>query len=120
VDEETFTLIDMLVQKTWELDKVGIGRDAEGLDKLGFFKVKVTKIQRIENLPLYEHYAQYQQRLLHEAAEGENTMTVMPSFTLNSCFFICVCVHHPLPLSNDDNDNIFGFSKNVSDPCNHA
>jgi len=90
VDEETFELIDMLVQKTWESSMVGIGRDAEGLAQLRFFKVKVTRIQRIENLLLFEHYAQYQQRLLHEAAEGENRMSCI--YVLNTYFFSCVRV----------------------------
>jgi len=80
VDEETFTLIDMLMQETWESEYVGHGRDAKGLEDLRFSKVKVTKIQRIENLPLYEHYAQYQRQLLHEAADGKNTMRVISVF----------------------------------------
>ena len=83
----------MLVQKTWESGKVGIGRDAEGLAQLRFFKVKVTRIQRIENLLLFEHYGQYQQRLLHEAAEGETSIiAIYACLTIFSCVCACVCL----------------------------
>ena len=59
------------MQKTWKADKVGHGRDAKGLGELGFTRLKVSKVQRIENLTQYADYAHSQQRLLNEAAEGK-------------------------------------------------
>jgi hypothetical protein len=58
------------VYGTWEPAKIGHGRDAQGLDELGFKSLKITKVQRIENLNLYEQYVQKRQQLFHKAGEG--------------------------------------------------
>jgi hypothetical protein len=70
VNQSTFKAIERLVLNTWEPAKVGQGRDAAGLADLGFTKLKVTKIERIENLNLYEQYCQSRQQLFHKAGEG--------------------------------------------------
>lgn len=70
VDKAAFTSIENLVQKTWEVDRVGHGRDAAGLAGLDYNKLKVTKVQRIENLTLYENYKHMQQHMFHKAGEG--------------------------------------------------
>lgn len=70
VDKATFTAIDNLVQRTWELNRIGHGRDATGLAELDYNKLKVTKVQRIENLTLFESYKHMQQHMFHKAGEG--------------------------------------------------
>ncbi|XP_053400000.1 uncharacterized protein LOC123557665 isoform X2 [Mercenaria mercenaria] len=70
VDQSTFQKIERLVQSTWEPAKIGHGRDAKGLGDLNFKSLKVTKIERIENLTLYEQYCQRRQQLFHKAGEG--------------------------------------------------
>lgn len=70
VDQATFNMVDNLVQKTWEAEKIGHGRDAAGLGTLGYNKLKVTKVQRIENLTLLDIYRHSQQQLFHKAGEG--------------------------------------------------
>ena len=71
VDASTFTAIESLVQKTWQGDKFGHGRDAAGLKELGYNTLKLTRVQRIENLTLYENYKQMQQHFFHRAGEGK-------------------------------------------------
>lgn len=71
VDKTTFTSVENLVQKTWEVNRVGHGRDAAGLADLDYNKLKVTKVQRIENLTLYENYKHTQQHMFHKAGEGK-------------------------------------------------
>ena len=70
VDRATFAALEGLVKSTWLGDKHGYGHDAVGLKELGYNKLKVTKIQRVENLTLYENYKQMQQDLFHHAGEG--------------------------------------------------
>ncbi|KAL3880352.1 hypothetical protein ACJMK2_032596 [Sinanodonta woodiana] len=67
VDKATFNAVENVVQKTWDARKIGQGRDAAGLDAINYTSLKVTKVQRLENLDLYEKYAQYQQTLFHKA-----------------------------------------------------
>ena len=70
VTGSVFKSIAKLVDSTWNQAKVGHGRDAKGLSELGYSSVKVTKVQRIENLKVYESYRQKQQDLFHKAGEG--------------------------------------------------
>ena len=70
VDRATFAALEGLVKSTWLSDKHGYGHDAVGLKEIGYNKLKVTKIQRVENLTLYENYKQMQQDLFHHAGEG--------------------------------------------------
>ena len=70
VDQSTFNIVDKLIQRTWEVNRIGHGRDAAGLNQLGYNKLKVTKVQRVENLTLYDNYKHMQQQMFHRAAEG--------------------------------------------------
>ncbi|WAQ98783.1 PAR15-like protein [Mya arenaria] len=58
------------IRKTWRQGKVGHGHDAQGLTDLGCTGLKVNKIERIENLTLFEQYTHRRQILLHEATEA--------------------------------------------------
>ncbi|WAQ98782.1 PAR15-like protein, partial [Mya arenaria] len=55
---------------TWMQGKVGQGHDAQGLTELGYTGLKVNKIERIENLTLFEQYTHRRQILLHGATEA--------------------------------------------------
>ena len=70
VNQSTYKAIERLVLNTWEPSKLGQGRDAQGLNELGFKSLKITKIERIENLTVYEQYCQKRQQLFHKAGEG--------------------------------------------------
>lgn len=64
VDPSTFSAVEQLVHDTWQSDKVGKGRDAMGLDNLKYSKVKVEKVERVENCALFYAYALRRQELL--------------------------------------------------------
>ncbi|XP_052794381.1 protein mono-ADP-ribosyltransferase PARP15-like isoform X1 [Mya arenaria] len=70
VDRPTFSIIERFIRKTWRQGKVGHGHDAQGLTDLGCTGLKVNKIERIENLTLFEQYTHRRQILLHEATEA--------------------------------------------------
>ncbi|KAL5012884.1 hypothetical protein ScPMuIL_011435 [Solemya velum] len=63
-DKSTSEKVKQLVDSTWELDKVGHGKDAVGL---GHTKIKVIKVERIENLDQYEKYAGFRSQLFDKA-----------------------------------------------------
>lgn len=63
VDPGTFDEINRLVNGTWIKEKMFLGRDAHGLDMLNYSTIKVTKIQRVENVHLYRQYCKMQQTL---------------------------------------------------------
>ncbi|KAK3099966.1 hypothetical protein FSP39_012670 [Pinctada imbricata] len=63
VDQLTGQVIVDLVMGTWEKKEVGNGRDARGLRDLGYRSIRITRIQRIENLQLYKGYAEGRQSL---------------------------------------------------------
>lgn len=69
VDQTTFQNIEQLLASTWEPSKIGHGRDASGLGDLKFSAIKVTSVQRVENLHVYEQYCQRRQHLFHKAGE---------------------------------------------------
>lgn len=71
VDPSTFKSVEKLVLSTWEPAKIGQGRDAQGISDLNITSLKVTKVERIENLTLYEQYCQSRQQIFHKAAEGK-------------------------------------------------
>lgn len=70
VDQSTLQIITNLIESTWEPSKVGKGRDARGLKAFGTYKLKVNKVQRIENLNVFEKYSNKKKELFHKAAEG--------------------------------------------------
>lgn len=57
VDEQTTSTIKRLVQQTWNSKTIGKGRDAAGLARLGFQTLEVECVERIENLSVWERYA---------------------------------------------------------------
>ena len=69
VDDDTERAVRNLMYDTWWDEAVGYGRDARGLAAVGFEKVHVVQVQRIENIDLYEKYALERQRLFHKSGE---------------------------------------------------
>ncbi|KAK3100147.1 hypothetical protein FSP39_015350, partial [Pinctada imbricata] len=69
IDGATEQMIKDLVMQTWARDKVGDGRDAKNLRELNYSSIKVTKIQRVENIHLYKGYAEERQRLFDKASK---------------------------------------------------
>lgn len=61
--------MEKLVQSTWQRQKVGHGRDAAGLSSLNYSGLKVLKVQRLENIDLYENYSHFRARLFHKAGD---------------------------------------------------
>lgn len=55
--DPVYKAIIQLINKTWDEHKVGQGKDAAGLGQLRYRSMRVTKIERIENLHLYEKYS---------------------------------------------------------------
>lgn len=69
VDSSTHKAVDKLVQSTWQSQKVGHGRDAQGLSELKYTSIKVLKVQRLENIDVYENYSHFRARLFHKAGD---------------------------------------------------
>ncbi|XP_062571657.1 protein mono-ADP-ribosyltransferase PARP14-like isoform X3 [Saccostrea cucullata] len=67
VDQNTKDLVVNIVEKTWESHNVGKGADAKGLDMLFYNNIRITKVERVENLDLYESYVQERQRFFDKA-----------------------------------------------------
>jgi hypothetical protein len=69
VDQPTLDAVKHLVADTWDGSFVGLGANAKGLNHCS---LKVKKVQRIENVHLFEKYTQERQRLFKKAKfEGE-------------------------------------------------
>ncbi|XP_048739705.2 protein mono-ADP-ribosyltransferase PARP15-like isoform X2 [Ostrea edulis] len=69
VDSVTEKAVEKLVLSTWQQQKLGHGRDAAGLSNLKYSGLKVLKVQRLENIDLYENYAHFRARLFHKAGD---------------------------------------------------
>ncbi|KAK3577211.1 hypothetical protein CHS0354_030482 [Potamilus streckersoni] len=69
VDEDTLNDIKRVVKKTWQKQFVGRGKDAEGLQELNYTKINVTKVERVENIDVYEKYANYRQTIFKKASK---------------------------------------------------
>ncbi|XP_065934876.1 protein mono-ADP-ribosyltransferase PARP15-like [Magallana gigas] len=69
VDSSTHKAVEKLVQSTWQSQKIGQGRDAKGLSELKYSSLKVLKVQRLENIDVYENYSQFRARLFHKAGD---------------------------------------------------
>lgn len=54
IHDEYFEAIKKLIKKTWNPVLVGLGKDAESLDHS---KIKIRKIERIENIELFNSYS---------------------------------------------------------------
>lgn len=67
VDQATQNLVVRIVEKTWESHNIGRGADAKGLDMLQYKSIRVTKVERVENLDMYESYVQERQRFFDKA-----------------------------------------------------
>ncbi|KAK3577209.1 hypothetical protein CHS0354_030480 [Potamilus streckersoni] len=61
VDQDTFNQIKKVVELTWQKEFVGHGKDAKGLQNLNYTRIVVTKVERIENIHVFEKYANYRQ-----------------------------------------------------------
>ncbi|KAJ8297433.1 hypothetical protein KUTeg_023964 [Tegillarca granosa] len=70
VDKPTEEAVKKIVYASWEQDKVGHGHDAAGLNNLKFSKIKVTKVQRVEHLDLFEKYSYERQQLFSKACKN--------------------------------------------------
>ncbi|XP_033742687.1 protein mono-ADP-ribosyltransferase PARP14-like [Pecten maximus] len=75
VDHSTRDAVVKLVNETWEMDKFGAGKDARGLDELGYSKIEVKEVLRVENLDLYEKYATERQRIFSKASKKGQSLT---------------------------------------------
>ncbi|XP_061165013.1 protein mono-ADP-ribosyltransferase PARP15-like [Saccostrea echinata] len=69
VDSTTHKAVEKLILSTWQQQKVGHGRDAVGLSNLNYTGLKVLKVQRLENIDLYENYSHFRARLFHKAGD---------------------------------------------------
>ncbi|KAH3835074.1 hypothetical protein DPMN_108413 [Dreissena polymorpha] len=70
VDEDEFEAIATIVNQSWRADKHTLGRDAEGLAVLGYTGLDITEIKRVENLTLYEQYANKRQQIFCESGKA--------------------------------------------------
>lgn len=64
---DVYQAVEQLVQDTWEAGKVGHGRDAAGLQ--GYTRLVVKKIERLENIDLWESYGHFRSQLFHKASD---------------------------------------------------
>ncbi|XP_045203458.2 uncharacterized protein LOC123556639 isoform X1 [Mercenaria mercenaria] len=62
-DSQQFKSILKMVNATFDARVVGQGKDAVGLDALGYTKLIVLKVERIENFGLFEKFAKKRQTL---------------------------------------------------------
>lgn len=67
IQGQDFQDVVKLVQDTWDAQHVGHGRDAQGLGGLKYTKVKVMRVERIENYELFHKYAVKRQELFKKA-----------------------------------------------------
>ena len=58
-----YKAIKKLIKHTWDGNKIGQGNDAKGLEQLNYTKMQVTKIQRVENLQLFDKYLHHRKHL---------------------------------------------------------
>lgn len=58
-----FSTIVKMINSTFDQSKIGKGQDAVGLDAFNYSKLSVVKIQRIENLELYDQFTKKRQML---------------------------------------------------------
>ncbi|VDI73334.1 blast:Poly [Mytilus galloprovincialis] len=65
--DNVYQAIESLVHDTWESGKVGHGRDAAGLGSHKTLAVK--KIERLENIDLWESYGHLRSQLFHKASD---------------------------------------------------
>ncbi|XP_062586747.1 uncharacterized protein LOC134248360 [Saccostrea cucullata] len=70
VDAATRQTIEKLVLSTWVPQMVGHGRDAEGLADLNYSSIKVLKVERLENICLYEKYSYFRAYLFQKAGRN--------------------------------------------------
>lgn len=62
-DSVAFCTIVKMINATFDCKVVGQGQDASGLDAFGYTKLFVLKIERVENLRLYEQFTLKRQEL---------------------------------------------------------
>ncbi|KAK3100625.1 hypothetical protein FSP39_022778, partial [Pinctada imbricata] len=84
VDPKTFNAIKTLVEKTW-VPKAGVGADAKNLNHS---KLKVRKVERIENINLYKKYAEKRKELFARLSTGGSVKkleAIQPSGSAGNC-----------------------------------
>jgi hypothetical protein len=82
VSDKERKAIEDLVQYTWRMDLVGIGKDAAGLDSLAYNRIIVTKIERVENPKLFQKYAQDRERLFKKVGRRKRSLQALEN-TIN-------------------------------------
>ncbi|XP_061164549.1 uncharacterized protein LOC133173586 [Saccostrea echinata] len=70
VDIPTRQAVEKLVLSTWVPQIVGHGRDAKGLSDLKYSSIKVLKVERLENINLYEKYSYFRAYLFQKAGRN--------------------------------------------------
>ncbi|KAH3832425.1 uncharacterized protein LOC127877783 isoform X2 [Dreissena polymorpha] len=81
IEGQDFQDVVKLVQDTWDAQHVGHGRDAKGLSELNYTKVKVTRVERIENYELFHKYAAKRQELFKKAFKTGGPFKSMEKLT---------------------------------------
>ena len=61
--DPVYKAIIKVINTTWESSKVGQGNDAKGLDRLSYHKMQVTKVQRVENMQLFDKYLHHRKHV---------------------------------------------------------
>ncbi len=81
VPDSTIALLDSafmlkkaneLFQATNVAEYIGVGKDGAGLTHTGF---KVIRVQRVENLPLWQRYSQYRNRVANSCPSNTAVLT---------------------------------------------
>ncbi|XP_059146951.1 uncharacterized protein LOC131934836 [Physella acuta] len=90
VDAKTKKAVIDLVQKTWEPNLVGTGADAKGL--VPNTTIEVLDVQRVENIHLFDPYANERKKLFQKMVENEKVCDdfgiTLPSKQLKTTEFL--------------------------------
>ena len=79
VDPNTFKDVEQLVKKTWNSQFTGQGKDARNLKHSN---LRVRKVERIENLQLYDKYARKRVEFFHRQCSGRKTVPIESIYKL--------------------------------------
>jgi len=58
-----YKAIEDVFKSTFDPKAIGVGQDAKGLEHLGYTRLQVKKIERIENIKVYQGYHQKRRRM---------------------------------------------------------
>ena len=126
--DPVFKAIEKITQWTWDKRKVGHGKDAKGLDQLGYRQIRITKIQRVENLTLYERYSAHRKRTIittHQKGKKQcKAVENLPGSTgpvMTQSLTECPVLQHELFPQVNEHFFFHGTSKDVIDAiCNNG